>query len=363
MENFHPNNYVVIMAGGSGTRFWPISRKQYPKQFLDILNTGKTLLQDTYDRYASYILPENIYVITAKEYAQLVEIQLPTLSQKNIVVEPVAKNTAPCILYMANKLYGLNPNANMVVAPSDHFIQDATLYKENCMKALETISKDKVFITLGIKPTHPNTGYGYIHYKNRNPNQNTYEVINFTEKPNHTRATQYLETGEYLWNAGIFIWKAKDILEAFSIHMEKMYETFQQHVDYLNTDIESEVMEKVYNHLESISIDYAIMEKIDNVQVVPAAFRWSDLGTWNSLWSNSPKDEYNNALLSSNAIALDSKDCLVHSQSDKLIVLYGLENIIVVNTEDTLLICPKSKDQEIKQIIDHVLSKKGKQYQ
>lgn len=362
MEIFQPNNYVVIMAGGSGTRFWPVSRKQYPKQFLDILSTGNTLLQDTYNRYATYILPENIYVITSHEYASIVSTQLPQLNGKNIVVEPIAKNTAPCILYMAHKIYDMNPDANMIVAPSDHLIQDDELYKSNCLKALSKVNTDKIFITLGIQPTHPNTGYGYIHFKKSKQSKDFCDVLQFMEKPDLVHATEYIKNGEYLWNAGIFIWKAKDILEAFSIHMEKMYAIFQQQVKYLNTDLETVVMESVYHNLDSISIDYAIMEKIENVQVVPAEFRWSDLGTWNSLWSNTPKDNKENAIISENAIVLDSTNCLIHSQSDKLIALYGVDNLIVVNTEDTILICPRSKDQEIKKLIEEVLHKKGSHY-
>ncbi len=335
------------MAGGVGSRFWPMSTNTYPKQFLDVLNTGYTLLQETYNRYLGFIPNKNIYVITNKEYVEIVQEQLPTLPKENIIGEVARKDTAPCVAYIASRLYHQNPEANLVIAPSDHLITDVTAFRQDCQQALDYTSENNAFVTLGIKPTQPNTGYGYIKYE-ATTNNHIYSVDSFTEKPKKKDAIKYLASGNYLWNAGIFIWKASDILNAFRTYCPELYEAFYNIRNRFYTDAEAFYVAEIFYNCKSISIDYAIMEHAQNVYVIPAQFAWSDLGTWNSAWENSDKDENENAINGKYSLALDARGCTIRSNEDKLVVVGGVEDLIIVNTKNALLICKKENEQEIK---------------
>ena len=356
------NNYVAIMAGGIGSRFWPMSRATYPKQFLDILNTGKTLLQSTYERYLSFIPKENIYIVTSEEYVSIVHEQLPNLPFENIIGEPERKNTAPCIAYISLKIKKLNADANIIVAPSDHLIDDVQEFQKTCLEALDFTSKNNAFVTLGIKPTYANTGYGYIQYEGDAVQNEIYKVKRFTEKPDLATATTFFKSGDYLWNAGIFIWKAKDIIDAFREFMPEMFDIFVGSIPYLNTEKEKAAIQHVFKYCESVSIDYAIMEKAQNVYIIPSEFRWSDLGTWNSAWENFEKDNAENAISGQNTLMVDSTGCIVHSNDQKLVLVGGLDDLIIVNTPDALLICKKENEQQIKEYVAKVKQIKGGLY-
>lgn len=356
------NHYVAIMAGGIGSRFWPMSRANYPKQFLDILNTGKTLIQWTYERFAEFIPKENIFVVTSDEYSGIVAEQLPDLPVANILGEPSRKNTAPCIAYISFKLLSQNPEASLIVAPSDHLILDNIAFRKVCLEALSFVSKHSAFITLGIKPTHPNTGYGYIQFEQHAITDNVYKVKTFTEKPNLELAKTFLASGEFLWNAGIFVWQVKNIITAFEKYLPEMYEVFAAEKDRFNTDEEKQALEAIYPQCTNISIDFGIMEKADNVYVIPSSFGWSDLGTWNSAYDNFEKDYLGNAVAGNNVIVIDATRCMVHVPNDKLVLLQGLDDHIVVDTKDVLLICQKTKEQEIKEYVNEVKRKKGEKF-
>jgi mannose-1-phosphate guanylyltransferase len=356
------HNYVVIMAGGIGSRFWPMSRQNYPKQFLDILNTGRTLIQWTYDRFASFIPQENIFVVTSQEYSEIVHEQLPLLPKENILGEPSRKNTAPCIAYISFKLQQLDPKASMIVAPSDHLILDQTAFVKVCLEALSFVGKHNAFITLGIKPTYPNTGYGYIQYEQHSVSDNVYKVKTFTEKPNLELARTFLTSGDFLWNAGIFVWQVKNIIQAFEKYLPEMYDVFAAEKDSFNTPKEKEALQTIYPLCTNISIDFGIMEKADNVYLIPSSFGWSDLGTWNSAYENLEKDYLENAVAGDNVIIVDASRCMVHAPNDKLVLLQGLDKFIVVDTDDVLLICQREKEQEIKEYVAEVKRNKGDQY-
>lgn len=356
------NNYVAIMAGGVGSRFWPMSKSSYPKQFLDILNTGRTLIQSTYDRFSTFIPEENIFVVTSAEYVNIVKAQLPLLPEENIVAEPERKNTAACVAYISFKLKKMNPKANMIVAPSDHLIGDLELFTETCKKALDYTANHYAFVTLGIKPNHPNTGYGYIQFDQEKSESGVFKVNRFTEKPDLATAKEFLSEGNYLWNSGIFIWKAEDIVGAFWEHFQFMYDLFQEKNADLNTPKEADAILEIYEKCPSTSIDYAIMEKANNVFLIPSDFTWNDLGTWNSAYDNFQKDEEMNASNSKSTILVDSKGCLVHSNEQKLMVIGGLEDLIIVNTPEALLICKKENEQQIKEYVAKVKEVKGVLY-
>jgi mannose-1-phosphate guanylyltransferase len=356
------NNYVAIMAGGIGSRFWPMSRERYPKQFLDVLHTGESLLQSTYKRFLEFIPQENIYIITSDEYVGIVEKQLPGLPAANILGEPEKRNTAPCIAYISFKLQKLNPDANLIVAPSDHLILDVPAFQKKCEEALLFTENTNALVTLGIKPSCANTGYGYIHYNEETKRKNIHQVIGFHEKPDARTANKFLERGDHLWNAGIFIWKAKDIIDSFRNHMPDMFDIFVCGLRDFNTEKEESAIRHIYKYCESISIDYAIMEKAKNAYVIPSDFAWSDLGTWNSAWENHPKDGANNAIAGSNTLLVDAAGCLVHSNDQKLVFIGGVDNLIVVNTPDALLICKKENEQQIKEYVAKIKEVKGVQY-
>lgn len=350
------------MAGGIGSRFWPMSRTTHPKQFLDILGTGKTLIQQTFDRYSKLVPAENIFVVTAQEYVQKVKEQLPQMKEANILGEPSRKNTAPCIAYIAFKLQQINPDALMIAAPADNLILDDEAFVKTTETALRFIDHINALVTIGIKPTHPNTGYGYIQHDDLEVAPGIYKVKTFTEKPNLELAQTFLSSGDFLWNAGIFTWKVKNIISAFEKHLPEIYEVFAAEKELLNTAAEKEAIERIYPQCTNISIDFGIMEKADNVYVIPASFQWSDLGTWNSAWQNMEKDYFQNAVAGSQVMVFDTRNTMVHVPNNKLVVLQGMEDFIVVDTKDVLLICRKEKEQEIKEIVAEVKRNKGEKY-
>jgi mannose-1-phosphate guanylyltransferase len=360
--NMNKHHYVVIMAGGIGTRFWPMSRTNFPKQFLDILNIGKTLIQTTFDRFASFIPVENIYVVTSGEYVNIVKDQLPQLPAQNILAEPSRKNTAPCIAYISFKLNQLDPQASLIVAPADHLISDNIAFTKVCLEALSFVKKHNAFITLGINPTHPNTGYGYIQYEQPSVSDNVYKVKTFTEKPNLELAKTFVSSGEFLWNAGIFVWQVKNIIVAFEKYLPEVYDLFNSQKEKFNTPEEDNALLEIYPFSTSISIDFGIMEKADNVYVIPSSFGWSDLGTWNSAYENLEKDPKANAVTGENVMLVDTGNCIVHTPHNKLVVLQGLDNFIVVDTGDVLLVCRKEKEQEIKEYVGDVKRQKGDRF-
>ncbi len=356
------NNYVAIMAGGIGSRFWPMSRVDYPKQFLDILNTGRTLIQSTYDRFASFIKPENMYVVTSIGYRDIVREQLPEIPAENILCEPSRKNTAPCVAYISYKLQQLNPNANLICSPADHIVLDTAAFENTCKLALHFTSHIKALVTLGIKPTHPNTGYGYIQYESFAVSENVFKVKTFTEKPDLELAKTFLASGDFLWNAGIFVWEVKNIVAAFAKYLPEMHEVFEQEQQHLTGQNEAAVIDKVFSQCVNISIDYGIMEKADNVYVIPSSFGWSDLGTWASAYDTLEKDEHQNALGAKNMHIIDAANNMVHAPNEKLIVLQGVQNLIIVDTPDVLLICDKNNEQEIKEYVAEIKRTKGEKY-
>ncbi len=356
------NHYVAIMAGGIGSRFWPMSRTHFPKQFLDILGIGRTLIQDTYDRFARFIPASNIYIVTSEEYRHIVKEQLPEINEVNILCEPSRKNTAPCIAYIAYRLNEINPEGALICAPADHLILDGKGFNKVCLEALDFVSKHKALITLGIKPTNPNTGYGYIQIEQQGVSDNVFKVKTFTEKPNLELARTFLASGDFLWNAGIFVWQVKNIVSAFATYLPEMAEVFEAEKGNLNTPDEKKAIERIYPQCTNISIDYGIMEKADNVYLIPSSFGWSDLGTWNSAYENMEKDYLGNAVSGDNVMVIDATRCMVHSKNEKLYLLQGMDDYIVVDTDDVLMICKKEKEQEIKEYVAEVKRNKGEKF-
>jgi mannose-1-phosphate guanylyltransferase len=356
------HHYVAIMAGGIGSRFWPMSRANFPKQFLDILHTGKTLIQETCVRYKKLVPIENIFIVTSQEYVDIVKKQLPQLPAENIVAEPSKKNTAPCIAYIAFKLLQKDPNALMIAAPADNLILDADEFVNTAKKALDFTDHINALVTIGIKPVYPNTGYGYIQHDMAEAAPGIFKVKTFTEKPNLELAKTFLASGDFLWNAGIFTWKVKNLLAAFEKYLPEMYELFAAERDKFNTAEELAAIEQIYPQCTNISIDFGIMEKADNVYVIPASFSWSDLGTWNSAWENMEKDYFNNAVAGNHVMAVDANNCMIHVPDNKLVLLQGLNDYIVVDTKDVLLICKKEKEQEIKEYVAEIKRNKGDKY-
>lgn len=354
------NNYALIMAGGIGSRFWPISRTAHPKQFIDILGTGKTLIQQTYERFLKIVPKENIFILTNETYAALVMEQIPLLDESQIIGEPIMRNTAPCIAYGCHKIRKLNPDALIVVAPSDHLIVDTEEFVKSINKSLDTASKHDCLITLGIKPSRPDTGYGYIQFNTKKIEDDFYMVKTFTEKPSAELAGTFVQSGDFLWNAGIFVWSVKNILRSFEKHLPEMNDIFNEGESLYNTDKEREFIQSAFSQCTNISIDYGIMEKADNVYVLPSEFGWSDLGTWASVYDLSEKDYVGNAVIPSERVIMyDSSNCMVKVPKEKLVVLQGLHDFIVVEDNNTLLICPRDQEQEIKQIVADVKQRFG----
>jgi mannose-1-phosphate guanylyltransferase len=356
------NNYVAIMAGGIGSRFWPMSRTGMPKQFLDILNTGRTLIQSTYDRFAQLIPKENIYVVTSHQYEEIVVRQLPEMQRENILSEPSRKNTAACVAYIAYKLNKLNPKSNLICAPADHIVKDTTAFIKVGMEALDFTEKHSAIVTMGIQPTSPNTGYGYIQFEQPSVTDNVYKVKTFTEKPDLELAKTFLTSGDFLWNSGIFIWQTKNIIAAFEKYLPEMHEVFDGVKDKFNTDEEVAAIDSIYPQCVNISIDYGIIEKADNVYVIPSSFGWSDLGTWGSAYEHLEKDHLDNAVAGDNVILFDSARNIIHAGNKKLVMVQGLDDYIIVDTPDALLICKKEKEQDIKNYLSEVKKNAGEKY-
>jgi len=363
------NHYCIIMAGGIGSRFWPASRNSKPKQFLDILGTGKTFIQQTYERFLKVVPKENILVVTSAQYEALVKEQLPDLLPENILLEPYRKNTAPCIAYAAYKLETLNPNASMVVAPSDHLILNEDEFIATIKSALEYTEQNDSLITLGIKPTRPETAYGYIQYNKKLgidiTGSTAYKIKTFTEKPDVDLAKVFIDSGEFLWNSGIFIWNLRTIKGELERHQSEIASLFAKGRDIYNTHKESEFIENVYEACPSISIDYGIMEKTDKAIVYPASFGWSDLGTWESLYVQLDKDDQgrNNAVKAERVMLNEVRDSLIISdEPGKLIVAANLDGYMIVNTEDVLMICPRD-EATFKNIITDLVVKELSDFQ
>lgn len=351
------------MAGGIGSRFWPVSRTTYPKQFLDILGTGKSLIQNTYDRFIKIVPKENIYILTNEVYFDLVKEHLPELEDYQIICEPVMRNTAPCIAYGTAKIRQINQQANIVVAPSDHLILDTHAFIETINKALTAAKDNDCLITLGIKPSRPDTGYGYIQYSDVKLTDDLFKVKTFTEKPNFEIAESFLASGDFLWNSGIFVWSVNSISKSFEEFLPDISEIFKEGEKHYNTDREKDFIQAGFQKCVNISIDYGVMEKAENVYVMPADFGWSDLGTWASVYDLSEKDYVGNAVISPNKVMMyDSSNCMVNVPSEKLVILEGLHDYIVVESNNTLLICPRSNEQHVKQIVAEVKQKHGTKY-
>lgn len=357
------NYFGVIMAGGIGSRFWPLSTTEYPKQFHDILGTGRTFLQQTFDRLKKFIPLEQIYIVTLEEYVSLTLEQLPEISASQVIAEPSGMNTAPCNLYAAKLIHEINPEANIVVAPSDHVILDETVFIQKIELALNQAEKEDVLVTLGIQPTRPDTGYGYIQYLTEAKNKSEIKKVKtFTEKPGIELAEAFVKSGDFLWNAGIFIWKAKSILHSFQKYLPEMYESFDHIQTSLLMEEGKKEVKEIYSTVQMISIDNGILEKADNVYVIPSSFGWSDLGTWKSLYENSEKLEDQNVKRGKHIISYNTNDSLIYTTQNKAIIVDGLENYIVVDTKKALLICPMDKDQAIKAFVSDLKLNKGEKF-
>ncbi len=356
------NNYCVIMAGGVGSRFWPFSTEKKPKQFLDFFGTGRSLLQMTFDRFSRFIPKENIYIASNNQYKDLILTQLPEITERQVLLEPARRNTAPCIAYAMNKIQAMNEQANVIVAPSDHLVLKEDEFVRVAQLALDYTKDHDEILTMGIKPNKPETGYGYIQIDEKLTDDNLFKVKTFTEKPNAELAKVFLESGEFLWNSGMFIWNVKTIMDAFDQYMGEMSNKFRTGKCFYNTPDEQMFIDRIYKSCTNISIDYAILEKASNVDVLSADFGWSDLGTWGSIYEHSPKDEEQNATLKCRALYYDSKDNVVAMPEGKLAVIQGLNDYIVAETDNVLLICPKAEEQKIRQFVNDTQVKIGKEY-
>jgi len=353
------NRYITIMAGGVGSRFWPASTEDTPKQFLDILGVGKSLLRLTFERFLNLVPADRILIVTNKKYKALTQLHLPELPEENILCEPSRNNTAPCVAYTALRLRAENPDAVFVTAPSDHVILKEEAFLQKITEAFEYVEANNAIVTLGIQPTRPDTGYGYIEVSNDEsdvPNK-IHKVSSFKEKPNKEVAQQYLDAGNYLWNGGIFIWKANDLIDSFRLNATEIIEVLTQDESNFATNREQEYIDKVYLDTPSISVDYAILERADNVYTIPADIGWSDLGTWNSLHAFLDKDQNLSVTIGANTHLIDTKNTIVRSDSAKVLVIKGLDDYIVVDESDALLIYPKGDEQEIKNVVKELITK------
>lgn len=356
------NKYCVIMAGGIGSRFWPMSRQALPKQFIDILGTGETLLQATYRRVKSIFPPENVLIVTNEDYTKLVAEQLPEIPKENILAEPLRKNTAPCIAYAAYKIRKKNPDAVILVTPADHLVTKEEELVRILNIGIEYAEQNDVLLTMGIKPTRPDTGYGYIQFSPKAyGNTEIKKVKTFTEKPELDMAQHFMASGEFLWNSGMFIWKLKTFMEVFEKYMPEEFGLFNEAEAQLGSAAEAKVIEDIYQEIHGVSIDIGIMEKADNVYVILADFGWSDLGTWGSLYDEL-RHKNPNAVVGKNVMMYDSNNCMVHVPKDKLVVIQGLENCIVAESNGVLLICKLEDEQKIKHLVNEVRIEKGEKF-
>ncbi len=355
------HTYVAIMAGGVGSRFWPASREDTPKQFLDITNCGSSLLRLTFERFLKIAPAERIFIVTNERYAAQVKQQLPEISETQILQEPSRNNTGPCVAYTAFKLLALDPKANFVMAPSDALIHNETLFVVNVQKALAYTAEQDALLTLGIAPNSPHTGYGYIQLDTTG-NEGIYPVKRFTEKPDAPTAAAFLESGDYLWNAGIFIWRAQVILAAYQAHAPAVYALLAQGLSCYNTPKEQAFINEFYPQTPNISVDYAIMEKADNIFVLPAQFGWSDLGAWDALYQESAKTAAGNVVNTETAILVDTHNTLVRVPKEKLVLVGGVNDLLIIDEGDVLMIYPKAREQEVKALRSKVEQQFGNRY-
>lgn len=355
------NYYAILMAGGVGSRFWPVSTQKFPKQFHDMLGTGETLIQKTFSRLSHIIPKENIFILTNERYNDLVFEQLPDVTERQVVLEPAMRNTAPCILYAALKIQKENKDAVMIVAPSDHWIEDEVAFTNNVQQAFSFCSANDALMTLGIKPTFPNTGFGYIEFDKLNVSS-IKSVSQFREKPDYDAAKEFIAKGNFLWNAGIFMWSANSVISAFKNNQPELYQLFEQGIDVYNTKFEDDFISENYGKAENISVDYAIMEKSNNVYVLPATFDWNDLGTWGSLYDKLNKDLDKNAVVNAKTLTKNASGNLIRTNKDKIVIIDGLNDYIIVDKNEVLLIFPKEKEQNIKKVLQKVKDKFGESY-
>ncbi|RNI25768.1 mannose-1-phosphate guanylyltransferase [Rufibacter latericius] len=348
------------MAGGVGSRFWPFSRNNYPKQFHDVLGIGESMIQTTVKRFFSVCPKENIYIVTNREYKDLVKSHFPDLSDDQILQEPVGRNTAPCIAYACYKIAQKNPLANIIVAPADHVILREQAFLECIDQGLEVATREKILVTIGIKPTRPDTGYGYIQYQ-PNASELSKKVTNFTEKPSLETALSFLEGGDFVWNAGIFIWNVNSILDAFRTHLKDVADLFEEDPTSFYTSQEEAFIDSIYSRCRNVSIDYGIMEKAANVQVILGDLGWSDVGTWNSLYSIASKTPEGN-VVDGDTMLYDTQNCIIKTPQDKLVVIQGLQDYIVAEHNNVLMICQRKNEQQVKDFVSHVKASKGIEY-
>ena len=346
------NNHLVIMAGGVGSRFWPMSTAERPKQFIDVLGIGKSLLQLTVERFETIVSAENVWVVTNKSYAAIVAEQLPDMPRDHILCEPCRRNTAPCIAYVSWRIKSRDPKANIVVSPSDHVVMDVKEFRRVITESLQFTSESDAIVTLGMKPNRPETGYGYIEANlsaNSLRNKSIFRVDSFREKPDLQTAEQYIKKNNYFWNAGIFIWNVSTIVNAFRMYQPAISKIFEDMLPVYGTDKEQETVDRMFPECENISVDYAIMEKAEEIFVFPADFGWSDLGTWGSLHQQSKRDLYGNACIGPDISVFETHNCIIHTTQEKKVVVHGLDGYIIAENNDTLLICKLSEEQRIKQ--------------
>ncbi len=358
------HTYVAIMAGGVGSRFWPASREDKPKQFLDIAGDGRSLLRMTFERFLKLTTADKIFIVTNAKYKDLCLEHIPEIEPNQILCEPSRNNTAPCVAYTAFKLHNLDPEANFVIAPSDALIVNDTLFAANINKALKFTAENDALVTLGISPDAPHTGYGYIQFIDNTSTTETedvYRVKRFTEKPDLETARGFLKSGDYLWNAGIFIWRAKTILDAYESYAPEIYALLSQGLNYYNTGEEQSFIDEFYPQTPSISVDYAIMENAENIYTIPAQFGWSDLGAWGALYHETQKDKDGN-VLSGTIITEDTHNSYIRAPKDKLVVVGGIDDLLVIDEGDVLLVYPRNREQEIKALRAKAEEKHGERF-
>ncbi len=354
------NTYVIIMAGGVGTRFWPFSRVEKPKQFLDIVGCGKSLIQLTFERFSNQVPTENIFIVSNERYRELIIEQLPEITEHQLLLEPFQRNTAPCVAYASYKIASKNPNANIIVTPSDHAIFNDVAFLNTIDEALEVSQSGDKLVTIGIHPHKPETGYGYIQFIDEG-DKTVKKVKTFTEKPELELAKKFLESGDFVWNAGLFVWSAKSIIAAFEKHESDLASIFSEITEAYFTANEKSSIQEAYAHAKNISIDYAILEKADNVWVVLGDFGWSDLGAWDSLYDLRDKNEQRN-VIEGNITTYDVKNCIINGAKNKLIVVEGLEDYLVADNGNSLLICKRGNEQQMRKIVKDVKINKGEEY-
>ncbi|PIF06603.1 MAG: mannose-1-phosphate guanylyltransferase [Draconibacterium sp.] len=356
------DTFCIIMAGGAGTRFWPLSSYNRPKQFMDILGTGRTFLQQTFDRFSGFIPVENFLVVTNIMYKELVLEQIPELKAEQVLAEPIRRNTAPCLAYAINKINKKTVSANLVVAPSDHLILKEEEFVRQIKKGLSFVNDNNALLTLGLKPNRAETSYGYIQVMKKGEPmglENLWKVKTFTEKPDAQMAQVFIDSGEFYWNSGIFMWNLDAIFEAMQTHLPEISALFEKGQKFYDTPDEVHFINKTYSECSAISIDYGIMEKAQNVFVLTADFGWNDMGSWNTLYESMPKDSSNNVITGDNILIYDSKNCIVDIPADKITVIQGLDGYIIAESNETLMICHRNEEHQIKKFVTDARIKKG----